>query len=62
MSELNVGNLDRALRLVAGLVLVVLASAGVIGYWGYIGVILMLTGMAALCPLYALLGIRTTSR
>jgi NADH:ubiquinone oxidoreductase subunit 4 (subunit M) len=62
VSQLNVGNIDRALRILVGLVLVVLASLGLIGFWGYIGVVLMVTGMIAICPLYSLLGVRTTLR
>ena len=62
MSQLNVGNIDRALRILVGLVLVVLAGMGLIGIWGYIGVVLVATGMIAICPLYTLLGVRTTSR
>ena len=62
MSQLNVGNADRALRVLLGLVLVALAVSGSIGLWGYLGIVLMLTGVAALCPLYKLLGISTTSR
>lgn len=62
MSQLNVGNVDRAIRIVAGLTLVGLAGFGLIGAWGYLGVILIATGTIALCPLYSLLGVRTTSR
>ncbi len=62
MSQLNVGNVDRALRITAGLILVALAASGLIGAWGYLGVILIATGMIAICPLYTLLGVRTTSR
>ena len=62
MSQLNIGNIDRALRILAGGVLVALAGFGLIGIWGYIGVILIATGMIAICPLYTLLGVRTTSR
>ena len=62
MNSLNVGNLDRALRVLAGLALIGLAAAGVIGAWGYIGVVPLLTGLVAWCPLYRVLGIRTTSR
>jgi hypothetical protein len=62
VSQLNIGNIDRALRILMGLVLVALAGSGVIGVWGYIGIVLMVTGMIAICPLYTLLGVRTTSR
>jgi len=62
MSQLNVGNIDRSLRIVAGLALVGLAAFGAIGAWGFIGVIPLVTGAVALCPLYKLLGVSTTSR
>jgi fatty acid desaturase len=62
MSRLNVGNADRALRIVVGIGLMAMAAAGIIGAWGYLGVVPLLTGVAALCPLYSLLGIATTSR
>ncbi len=62
MSQLNVGNIDRAIRLVLGIALVALAAFGYVGAWGYVGLILMLTGAVALCPLYSLLGLKTTSR
>ncbi len=62
MSQLNIGNVDRALLIISGLILVALAGFGVIGTWGYLGVILVATGMIAICPLYTLLGLRATSR
>jgi len=62
MNRLNVGNLDRALRIVIGIGLMALAASGIIGMWGYLGIVPLLTGVVALCPLYSLLGIATTSR
>ena len=55
----NEGTLDRALRVVAGLVLIGLAATGSVGAWGYIGIVPLLTGAVGLCPLYAILGINT---
>ena len=55
----NVGSLDRALRIVAGVVLVVLAATGVIGVWGWIGIVPILTGTTRFCPAYTLLGMNT---
>ena len=55
----NEGTLDRALRVVAGLVLIGLAATGTVGAWGYIGIVPLLTGAVGLCPLYAILGINT---
>jgi len=62
MSSLNVGNLDRALRILFGLALIGLAASGTIGPWGYVGLVPLLTGVAARCPLYGVFGIATTSR
>ena len=62
MGRLNVGNLDRAWRILIGLTLIGLALSGTIGVWGYIGIVLLLTGVAARCPVYSMLGYATTSR
>ena len=55
----NVGNLDRALRILVGAVLIALTLAGSIGPWGWLGVVPILTGLFRFCPAYTLLGIRT---
>lgn len=55
----NEGNLDRVLRVGAGLLLIGLAVTGQIGIWGYIGVVPLLTGAVGMCPLYTVLGINT---
>lgn len=57
--KLNVGGLDRILRIVAGLVLIALAATGTIGAWGWIGVVPLLTGAVSFCPLYPLIGMNT---
>jgi hypothetical protein len=55
----NVGNLDRVLRGLAGIVLIALTLAGIIGPWGWIGVVPVLTAALGSCPLYSVLGIST---
>ena len=55
----NVGSIDRVLRVVIGLALVVMAATGTIAAWGYIGVIPLVTGLVGTCPLYRLLGLNT---
>lgn len=62
MGRLNIGNIDRALRMLVGIALIALAASGTIGIWGFIGTVLLLTGMAARCPVYSMLGVSTTSR
>lgn len=57
----NEGILDRTLRAVVGLVLMGLATTDIIGIWGYIGVIPLLTSVVGLCPVYSILGINTCS-
>ncbi len=55
----NEGNIDRILRIVAGLVLIALTLTGTIGVWGWIGVVPVITGAIGWCPAYTLLGIST---
>lgn len=55
----NLGKIDRILRFVVGALLVVLAIAGVIGWWGYLGVIFVATAFINFCPIYGLLKIST---
>jgi Protein of unknown function (DUF2892) len=57
----NIGSVDRGLRIVAGLVLVVLALMGTIGLWGWIGVALIATGVFRVCPAYLPFGLSTCS-
>lgn len=52
----NVGGIDKGLRIVAGLALIVWALAGG-PVWAWIGVVPLATGLFGLCPLYSLIGI-----
>ena len=55
----NVGGIDRILRIVAGLALIVLAATGVLGPWAWLGVIVLATGVVGICMPYALFGFST---
>jgi len=57
--KMNVGGLDRPLRIIVGLVLVALAATHTIGPWGWIGIVPLATGALGFCPLYSLLGMNT---
>ena len=57
----NIGTIDRVVRILAGLALIGLAFSGTIGVWGYVGVVLLLTGFVRVCPAYSILGINTCS-
>lgn len=52
----NEGNTDRAIRMLVGIILVVLAGGGIIGPWGWIGLVPLVTGVVGYCPLYRLFG------
>lgn len=55
----NVGGIDRTLRIGGGLVLIALAATGTVGWWGWLGALLLATGLMGWCPPYALLGFNT---
>lgn len=55
----NVGGVDRAIRIVVGLALIALTLLNIIGVWGWIGVVPLLTGVFRFCPAYSLLGMST---
>jgi hypothetical protein len=55
----NVGGFDRVFRIVVGLALVALAITNTIGPWGYLGLIVLATGVFSFCGAYTLLGINT---
>ena len=57
--KLNVGGIDRILRIVVGLVLIALAVTGTVGWWGWLGVVPLATGLFRFCPMYRLLGMST---
>jgi len=54
--KLNVGGVDRILRIVVGAALVGTTAVGAVPVWGYVGIIPLATGAAGFCPLYPLLG------
>ena len=56
--KLNVGGIDRVLRIVVGLALIGVAVSGV-SVWGWIGVVPLLTGVFKFCPAYAIFGLNT---
>ncbi len=59
--EANVGTIDRAARIVIGLALIAGALSGMIGAWGWIGVVPLATGVFRFCPAYRLFGLNTCS-
>ena len=64
--KLNEGSTDRAIRAIAGLVLVIFGLLTVKGVFGIvlavIGGVLVVTGAVGFCPLYTLFGINTANK
>lgn len=57
--NINVGIVDKVVRIIVGLTLIALTLMGAIGVWGWLGAILLVTGLMGRCPLYAMLGVNT---
>ncbi len=57
----NVGSIDRILRIVIGALLIVGALMGY-GWWMWIGVVPLLTGLFSTCPLYSIIGMNTCQK
>ena len=57
----NLGKFDRLTRLIVGVALLALVVTGTIGGWGYLGVVLVVTGFMNFCPIYRVFGFKTCS-
>ena len=60
--EKNIGNLDKTIRILIGLVLIALVFVGPQTVWGWIGVPVILIALFGWCPLYKVLGVSTCKR
>lgn len=58
----NVGGIDRILRVVAGVALIVWAAAFAGPVWAWIGILPLLTGLFSRCPAYSILGISSCKK
>jgi len=58
----NIGHTDRILRMTVGVTLMGLAGFGMVGAWGWIGIIPLVTGMLGNCPAYDLIGMNTAKK
>ncbi len=55
----NLAKWDRVLRFVVGALLIGLSLNNVIGVWGWVGIIFVVTAFINFCPLYRLIGFST---
>lgn len=60
MIKVNVGSIDRTLRIAVGIALIMWAALGG-PIWAWIGVVPLATGLMKFCPAYLLFGIKTCS-
>ena len=59
MITVNIHPVERAIRVIVGLVLLALVFVGPKSLWGLIGVVFLLTALLGWCPPYSLFGINT---
>lgn len=57
----NMGKADRIIRVILGVLLIGNVFFALQHPIGWVGVILLITGILGICPLYSLLGINTKS-
>ncbi len=59
--KVNVGNVDKGIRVIAGLAAIVL---GIVLHWGFyiLGAALIVTAFTGVCGIYALFGLSTCPR
>jgi hypothetical protein len=55
----NEGGIDRIVRILAGAVLLGLMAMGTIGWWGWLGIVPLATGLIGWCPAYTIFGLST---
>ncbi len=59
--KVNIGNADRAIRIIGGIGVISLAYWGPHSQWGWLGIIPFITGIFGYSPLYAIFDINTKS-
>jgi len=55
----NIGNVDKWLRILIGIIGVALVFFGPATAWGWLGLVPLITGLINFCPLYKILGINS---
>jgi hypothetical protein len=59
---INEARWDRTARMIVGVLLILLSIFGVIGLWGWIGILPLVTGAVGYCPAYRIFGWSTCPR
>jgi hypothetical protein len=58
----NVGDIDKWLRIIAGVLILGLGVFGPLGWWGLLGIVPLATGLMGSCPAYSLIGMNICQR
>ena len=61
MIAVNEGTIDRAIRVVVGVIVLSLFVWGPRTPWALLGLVPLVTGLVGVCPLYSILGVSTCS-
>ncbi|MEQ1549049.1 MAG: DUF2892 domain-containing protein [Chakrabartia sp.] len=59
---MNIGNFDRMIRIIAGIILIALVFVGPKTAWGWVGLVPLLTGLTRRCPAYSVIGLNTLKK
>jgi len=62
MLKVNEGTIDRALRIIVGLVLISMVFTGLNTVWGWVGLVPLITGLVGSCPVYSIIGLSTLKK
>lgn len=57
----NVGNVDKVIRIVLGLAIIVIGYLNE-SWWGLVGLVPIVTAFLGYCPAYSLIGVSTKSK
>ena len=60
--KVNESAMERVVRVLAGLIILSLVFVGPQSWWGLIGLVPLVTGLAGNCPVYSILGISTCKK
>ena len=60
--KVNVGNIDRIIRISSGVVIVTFTALGMISPWGWLAIGFIVSGVFKFCPAYSFLGIHTRKK
>ncbi len=60
--RVNESGMERVVRVLAGLIILSLVFVGPQSWWGLIGLVPLVTGLAGNCPVYSILGVSTCKK